>query len=162
MNTKRALFLALITTVVSAASASAQAGTSVSQSPQTLGITVSAIDDVTASGSPSITLSAAGSAGSASGSLAYSTNSDTARKVVVKMNAVTSGLVVELSATTSGVGTSLHLPGGELELTTADQELINGIVSGSGTASLGYKATATLALKPGNYDKTVTYTLLAP
>jgi hypothetical protein len=162
MLAKRTFFLGLIAIAVSSLSVSAQLPKSTT--PQTLAVTVQKIDSVSVSGAPTITLATAGTAVSATGtapSLYFATNSDTARKVVVKMNSVTSELTITLSAAVTNIDAAVAATGsGPIVLDATDKDLVSGIVSGSGNAALDYKASGTLKLKPGDYSKTVTYTLM--
>jgi len=152
--------ISMVAIALAAVSGAARAQSVKGSDQQTLAITVSSIDNITLGADPTGITLASTNAGTASSSVSYSTNDTTARKIAVKVDVVTSGLTVTVTPTvTSGVGTAVS---GAVELTTSDQDLITDITAGSGTADLAYSAQASLSVPPGNYSKTVTYTLLAP
>lgn len=152
-------FLTLLAATL-ALPAFAHAQTTKGSSQETLPITVSAVDDISVGTAPAGITIAAGDSGTSAGALNYATNaaSAQARLIAVKYDAATTGLTVTVTPTVSGVGTSA----GKVTLSTSDQTLISDIAAGSGSATLAYGVKAAISVPAGNYDKVVTYTLLAP
>lgn len=160
MRFTRSLASLAFALTATASAAHAQAGTPVGSQSQPLDITVQAIDNITLGAAPGAVTLTSTAPQTASSTISYETNSTVARKIAVKLDVDTPGLTITVAPTiTSGVGTAAGSP---VTLTATDADLITGIASGTGAATLDYSVSATMAVPPAPYNKTVTYTLLAP
>ena len=127
-------------------------------------ITVSAIDEITVNGTPTLTIDSSSAVTDSTCTLDWSTNATALKgaKISAQLGAdYTTGITLEAEITSLGGGNGTLLGKKTLSLATS-QDLVNGLTCESVTGSvITYTTAATMTVAPDTYTQTVTYTITA-
>jgi hypothetical protein len=146
--------------VLAAAAGSARAD---NEATQDISISVSAVNEIeVTAGTVTITVNSATAgtlpSGTGSSSYALTTNSVTSKKITAHL---VSGLASGLTLTAQLAAPSTGSSSGVVTLGTSDSDVVTSIEAVNQTGlSIGYVATATIAVASGSYDADVIYTLV--
>ena len=135
-----------------------------SSGSHSVAITIETINEITVTGTPTLVISSTGEVTDSSCTLDWSTNATASKgaKISAQLGTdYTTGITLE-AAVVPGAGSSGASIGTLTLSFGSSQDLVTGLTCEDVTGSaITYTATATMAVEPGIYTQTVTYTITA-
>jgi hypothetical protein len=129
---------------------------------QDVDVTVSAVNEISVGGAVALNINSASAGGNPSGTAsstyAITTNSASSKKITAQLAApLTSGLSLSVTLQAPSTGTSA----GATVLSTSASDVVTSIEAvAASSLTIGYTATATVAVAPNTYAADVTYTVV--